>query len=206
MIKKTLAATVFLFLLTSSAMAGSLTVKATDSSYVGIPEIAVTVKSTGNTWRGYTERDGIFRINGVPEGEEFEVRWDRGDAEPIYTRGMYFPANGSDLLVSIEYGIIHKGDYYAVYMPSNPTTGYSWEILGQDLSGSLTYRDKTYETSETRPGSKLRCGAGGTEKWVFKATGLGRTQILFGYKRNWEKFITPVSYHICTVMSRIVHQ
>lgn len=206
MFKKIIVAVLLLHAMASASTAGSLILKVTDPSYKPLPDVRATVRAAGHSWRGYTDRDGVLRIKDVPENEKFEIIWDRGDAEPIRTQGMCFPSGGADLPVSIEYGIVHKGDHYAVRMPSNPTTGYEWEMLCQDLSGSLTYIDKSYETSATRPGSKLKCGTGGTEKWMFKATGLGRTQVLFGYKRSWEKEKTPISYHICTVMSRIVHK
>ena len=191
----------------SSAQTASVSVTVTDSSYNAVADVSVRVISQECSWNCRTDRDGKFSLLSLPPSEPFSMSVNRGDGtDPLEVKGLMTPAAGHDLPVSIEYGIIHKGDRYAVRLPSNPSTGYSWEILADSAYSPLKYEERTFETEETRPGSKLRAGAGGTEKLIFKVIGLGRSNVLLGYRRSWEKGISPVRYHICTVMSRIKHK
>lgn len=209
MLKAILAAVFFLGAAASasSAQTASVSVTVTDSSYNAIADVSVAVMSQGHSWKCRTDRTGKFSLLSLPPNENFSLSVNREDGtDPLEIKGLMAPAAGHDLTVSIEYGIIHKGDRYAVRLPSNPSTGYSWEILADSAYSPLKYEERTFETEETRPGSKLRAGAGGTEKLIFKAIGLGRSNVLLGYRRSWEKGISPVRYHICTVMSRIKHK
>jgi len=77
------------------------------------------------------------------------------------------------------------GSRFIVILPSNPTTGYSWQFERGDPSVCSIVGNR-YEGSETG-----RVGAGGYELWTFRATGHGRTQGVLNYVRPWEKDQTP---------------
>jgi inhibitor of cysteine peptidase len=76
---------------------------------------------------------------------------------------------------------VEKGDEFAIVLESNPTTGYQWK-LAEPLEAEIVVLVKTeYEAPDTE-----LLGAGGEEKWTFKAEGLGDTSITLAYVRPWE--------------------
>lgn len=88
------------------------------------------------------------------------------------------------------------GSRFIVILPSNPTTGYSWQFGGGDPS-ICSIEENRYEGSETG-----RVGAGGYELWIFRATGHGRTQGVFTYVRPWENDQNPIRTIQLEVMVR----
>lgn len=74
------------------------------------------------------------------------------------------------------------GREFTIKMASNPTTGYKWE-----LSKPPDERVVRLATNVFMPPDTRRLGAGGHEAWTFRATGPGRTGIVFQYIRPWEK-------------------
>jgi len=77
---------------------------------------------------------------------------------------------------------VEKGEEFAIVLESNPTTGYQWK-LAEELDAEILLLEKTeYKKPETE-----LIGAGGEEKWTFKAEGLGSTSITLAYVRPWEE-------------------
>jgi inhibitor of cysteine peptidase len=77
---------------------------------------------------------------------------------------------------------------FTVDLPSNPTTGYSWQLakpLDEDILElvSTEFEEKKPE-GEGEEGEIV--GAPGVEKWTFKAIGEGSTEIDLEYVRPWE--------------------
>lgn len=71
---------------------------------------------------------------------------------------------------------------FVIELPSNRTTGYQWQLtkpVDQDVVKLVT---SSYEPSKSG-----RLGAGGTERWTFRAVGKGKTAIALEYRRPWEK-------------------
>jgi inhibitor of cysteine peptidase len=77
--------------------------------------------------------------------------------------------------------IVNKGDQFSIELPSNITTGYSWEFATSINTDYLT----VVQTDYINPDTKLE-GAGGTQVWIFKANQPGSTTIQLEYKRPWE--------------------
>jgi inhibitor of cysteine peptidase len=83
---------------------------------------------------------------------------------------------------------IKSGDVVTVTLESNPTTGYSWQVIEIDNAVLLQDGDPEYKQS---PGSESLVGAGGTETFRFKAIGNGETSLGLGYMRPWES-VPPI--------------
>ncbi len=81
---------------------------------------------------------------------------------------------------------IGLGERFSVFLDSNPTTGYRWQ-LGNPLDEAVL---QLVGTEYEAPQSKL-LGAGGKEKWTFRAVGRGVTSITLEYVRPWEKGVPP---------------
>ena len=73
-----------------------------------------------------------------------------------------------------------------LYMPSNPTTGYSWTYEIEDPS-IVSLRDEYFSQSM---GSNL-AGAGGTHWFHISGEQPGITSVTFRYLRAWETDIPP---------------
>jgi inhibitor of cysteine peptidase len=78
--------------------------------------------------------------------------------------------------------VVEEGQEFVIVLESNPTTGYQWQ-LAQPLEEEVLSLVKT-EFEE--PEEEL-VGAGGEERWTFKAEGRGDTIIDFAYVRPWEE-------------------
>ncbi len=74
------------------------------------------------------------------------------------------------------------GQTHTITLPSNPTTGYRWQLIAPFDEGILKLSGSEYK----KPDSKL-LGAGGHELWTFQAVGPGKTRIVMEYVRPWEK-------------------
>ncbi|MFA6610203.1 MAG: protease inhibitor I42 family protein [Candidatus Omnitrophota bacterium] len=80
----------------------------------------------------------------------------------------------------------YVGENFTIELKSNITTGYSWKIV------TLLDPDRIVLTSaEYVTGNKRLPGAGGREKWKFRAIAPGRFAITFEYARPWEIDIPP---------------
>lgn len=77
--------------------------------------------------------------------------------------------------------IVNIGDRFSIELPSNATTGYSWEFGTPIDTEYLT----NVKTDYINPDTTL-VGAGGTQVWIFEAIQPGSTTILLEYKRPWE--------------------
>lgn len=77
---------------------------------------------------------------------------------------------------------VNEGKLVAVYLPSNPTTGYDWQVTTTDKSFG-------YPTTRFFPASKAT-GSGGTTRLVWKTQApfslVGQHKVVLSYKRAWE--------------------
>jgi inhibitor of cysteine peptidase len=74
---------------------------------------------------------------------------------------------------------IRSGEDFTIKLESNPTTGYKWLPNYNDTYVKLISNDFV-------PQTKLM-GAGGIERFFFRAVKSGNTDIEMIYKRVWEK-------------------
>ena len=78
------------------------------------------------------------------------------------------------------------GKTFTVTLESNPTTGYRWRLVSPLDESVVRLLDTKYEPR--RPGL---LGAGGLERWTFRAEHAGRADIRLEYVRPWEKGVPP---------------
>lgn len=83
---------------------------------------------------------------------------------------------------------LQSGDVIKLTLESNPTTGYSWQVLEIDNAVLIQDGDPEYKQA---PISDGLVGAGGTETFHFKAVEVGKSMMKLGYMRPWEN-IPPV--------------
>ena len=83
---------------------------------------------------------------------------------------------------------VKPGDVVTVTLVSNPTTGYSWQVMQIDNAVLVQDGEPEYKQS---PGAEGLVGAGGTETFRFKVVGTGETTLEIGYLRPWES-VPPI--------------
>ena len=83
---------------------------------------------------------------------------------------------------------VKPGDVITLTLNSNPTTGYSWQVMEIDNAVLAQQGDPEYKQAS---GTEGLVGAGGTETFHFKASGAGSVTLKLGYMRPWES-VPPV--------------
>lgn len=91
--------------------------------------------------------------------------------------------------------ILKPGDGLTVTLESNPTTGYSWQVVQLDQTVLSADGEPEYKQDS---GSEGVAGAGGTQTFRFKAMNSGKTSLELGYMRPWES-VQPVETYTIQV-------
>jgi inhibitor of cysteine peptidase len=73
---------------------------------------------------------------------------------------------------------------------ANPTTGYGWVF--DDQSTHIVAREGKPTYTADMPGRGL-AGAGGVERWTFRAVKPGMETLRLDYRRPWEQNLAPAS-------------
>ena len=92
---------------------------------------------------------------------------------------------------------VRPGDTVRIKLKSNRTTGYSWAMSGKLDEKVLKSEGNEYKVDEHPAGM---VGVGGSDVWTFKALAAGRTEIVLGYARPWEKDKEPAQAFKLTVV------
>ncbi len=91
-----------------------------------------------------------------------------------------------------------SGDQFSLRLESNPTTGYSWTLDDATLPVGIELQSSTYVADEAADGV---VGAGGSEVFVFDATGSGAGIVRLTYVRPFED--DPVPARVVEYIVRI---
>ena len=84
---------------------------------------------------------------------------------------------------------LKPGDGFTVKLPSNPTTGYSWQVLEIDSGILEMVGEPVFQPDSNEQGL---VGAGGTETLHFEAKRSGESSLSLGYARPWEADEPPL--------------
>lgn len=109
---------------------------------------------------------------------------------------IYAPSQNNAALVEQDITIGHE---VVIALPSNPSTGYSWNWMNEPALPSLSYLGCSYNatTSGGPPGS------GGTEYWGFRASSVGTTSLPLSYRRPWSTSAAADEKHV-TIQLRVM--
>ena len=92
---------------------------------------------------------------------------------------------------------VRPGDTVRIKLRSNRTTGYSWAMTGKLDEKVLKSEGNEYKVDEHPAGM---VGVGGSDVWTFQALAAGKTEIVLGYARPWEKDKEPAQAFKLTVV------
>ena len=96
---------------------------------------------------------------------------------------------------------IGAGDRLRVELPSNPSTGYSWQTM--ELNSWVLARTKRpVYTPDSVVGGDVqhRLGSGGRLTFEYEAIGVGSSPVRIAYSRQWETTTAPAKTFQLTVV------
>ena len=88
--------------------------------------------------------------------------------------------NGKDIDLTI-------GSTLVVKLPSNPSTGYNWTIVGEP--SPLKLQKTSFRKSQTKAST---VGASGTSVFQLSANSSGLATLTLVYRRSWEYNVPPI--------------
>jgi inhibitor of cysteine peptidase len=95
------------------------------------------------------------------------------------------------------------GEECLVRLPSNPTTGYRWELQAVIAAGVVEQVGQAEFQPAPDDTGPPRVGAGSAQVFRLRAVGVGDATLHFVYRRAWEPVQTPaVNQHELVLMVR----
>jgi inhibitor of cysteine peptidase len=91
--------------------------------------------------------------------------------------------------------VMHEGQNVVLTLPSDPTTGYRWQLreAGQPVLRSLG--PEVY----SNPQEAGLVGVGGQSSWRFKASQAGQGALRLVYQQPWAPEVEPINTFTCKV-------
>lgn len=77
---------------------------------------------------------------------------------------------------------VPAGKIITLNLGSNPSTGFSWQLVKISDKEVLEFVKKEYI-----PDAGRQIGSSGVEKWSFKTLKSGQAEVILEYRRPWEK-------------------
>jgi inhibitor of cysteine peptidase len=72
------------------------------------------------------------------------------------------------------------GESIVIELPADPSTGYSWMLVGHADPRIVALMDSDYEQTKS-----AAAGAPGVQRWTFRFVSSGTVSLTFGYGRTW---------------------
>jgi len=77
---------------------------------------------------------------------------------------------------------LKPGDQFEIALEANATTGFRWDVdIGPTATGRVELVEETYDLDSSK------VGAGGVQRFRFRAVRAGDATLTFRYRRSWEK-------------------
>ncbi|MER1025838.1 protease inhibitor I42 family protein [Pseudomonas aeruginosa] len=92
-----------------------------------------------------------------------------------------------------------QGQELVLTLPSNPTTGFRWELHNPAASVLKRLGPEVYSNSEEDSGL---VGSGGESTWRFRVAASGDDRLELVYRRPWEKDAEPAESFSCAIQVR----
>jgi len=83
---------------------------------------------------------------------------------------------------------LQESQCLVIMLPSNPSTGYSWQLVAVNRTVLQQEGASTYVPN---PNPRRWVGVGGDEVFRFRVIGEGNSQLRMAYRRPWERSQPP---------------
>ncbi|MBI1214660.1 MAG: hypothetical protein GC185_02445 [Alphaproteobacteria bacterium] len=93
---------------------------------------------------------------------------------------------------------VRKGDFFAVELSGNASTGYLWEVSVTKGQAEAVRRD-ALPVSRPGPNGEMPIGGGNVERTIWQAQSDGVIELKAEYRRPWEKGTPPAKSLTFTV-------
>jgi len=93
---------------------------------------------------------------------------------------------------------LHSGQALHITLPSNPTTGFRWQVADAAPGVLRSLGPEVYVTPEDAG----LVGAGGRSTWRYQAYQTGSGRLLMHYQRPWETEVAPAQTIDCRIEVR----
>ncbi len=90
---------------------------------------------------------------------------------------------------------LKQGQTLILSLPSNPTTGFRWQLFDAAPSVLKALGPEVYRV----PKEAGIVGSAGLSTWRFQATLPGQGRLLLQYQRPWEQGVAPALIYDCAV-------
>ncbi len=104
------------------------------------------------------------------------------------TRSLTIDDNGDRVSLS-------PGEEIRVSLDGNATTGFTWELVENDVTVIAPVGEPVYEEAT---GDMV--GTGGTWTWTLRAVGTGESPVRFVYHRTWEDEPPAADYSFVAIV------
>ena len=93
---------------------------------------------------------------------------------------------------------LQQGQELVLMLPSNPTTGFRWEIRNPAASVLRSLGPEVYNNPEDAG----VVGSAGESTWRFRVAGSGEDHLQLIYHRPWEPEVAPERTFDCAISAR----
>lgn len=93
---------------------------------------------------------------------------------------------------------LHEGQELVLILPSNPTTGFRWEMRNAANGLLRSLGPEVY----SNPEDAGLVGSAGESTWRFRVTGTGEDKLELAYRRPWEPEVAPAQTFTCPIAVR----
>lgn len=90
---------------------------------------------------------------------------------------------------------LQRGQSFILNLPSNPSTGFRWEVNQAASSVLRSLGPEVY----TNPEDAGLVGSAGRSTWRFEAYQSGEDQLHLQYRRPWEHGVAPARIFSCVI-------
>ncbi|MBD9679792.1 protease inhibitor I42 family protein [Pseudomonas sp. PDM18] len=90
---------------------------------------------------------------------------------------------------------LHTGQELVLILPSNPTTGFRWEMRNAANGLLRALGPEVY----SNPEDAGLVGSAGESTWRFRVTAPGEDTLELAYRRPWEAEVAPAKTFICPI-------
>lgn len=90
---------------------------------------------------------------------------------------------------------LHAGQELVLILPSNPTTGFRWEMRNAANGLLRPLGPEVY----SNPEDAGLVGSAGESTWRFRVTGAGEDKLELAYRRPWEAEVPPAQTFVCPI-------